>query len=94
MMTEGWSSPIAGHLPSSLDTMEWHTIPETNKPALPNIWKTSAGMNAAKMQPNGAQMGHDAISTGFCDTRINAGGSCIMGEAYWCNMECLLLPGA
>ena len=48
MMTEGRSSPIAGHHPSSLDTVEWHTIPETNKPALPNIWKTSAGMNAAK----------------------------------------------
>ena len=39
-------------------------------------------------------MGYDAISTGFCDTRINAGGSCIKGEANWCNMECLLLPGA
>jgi len=47
-MTEGRSSPIAGHHPSSLDTVEWHTIPETNKPALPNIWKTSAWMNAAK----------------------------------------------
>ena len=47
-MTEGRSSPIAGHHPSSLDTVEWHTIPETNKPALPDIWKTSAGMNAAK----------------------------------------------
>ena len=48
MMTEGWSSLIAGHHPSSLDTMEWHTIPETNKPALPDIWKTSAGLNAAR----------------------------------------------
>ena len=48
MMTEGRSSSVAGHHPSSLDTVEWHTIPETNKPALPNIWKTSAWMNAAK----------------------------------------------
>ena len=48
MMTEGWSSLIAGHHPSSLDTVEWHTIPETNKTAQPDIWKTSAGLNAAR----------------------------------------------
>ena len=34
-----------------------------------------------EMQPNGASMGYDATSTGFCVTRVNAGGSCIKGEA-------------
>ena len=34
-----------------------------------------------EMQPNGASMGYDATSTGFCVTHVNAGGSCIKGEA-------------
>ena len=34
-----------------------------------------------EMEPIGASMGYEVINAGFCVTRVNAGGSCIKGEA-------------
>ena len=34
-----------------------------------------------EMKPIGASMGYEVINTGFCVTRVDAGGSCIKGEA-------------